>query len=462
MASAPVDPATITGASGGTLPFRRRFGYGAGDFAFNLYFTTAGLYLLYYYTDVLGLPPATAGWVFASALIWDAVFDPLMGYLANRTRTRWGRYRPYLLFGAVPLAAAWALMFLPTGLTGTALVMFTVATHMLFRTLFAVVSMPYLALSAVMTSDSHERGVLAGFRMVAAASCGLFSAFWTLKLVERFGGGSAGFLATAILFGSLATLILIFCFWNTREAVEEVDAPPAPSIADMLRMLRSNRAFWLVSAAMLSAAVGGTMFQKTLPYYFKYGLGREDLIGTALALLTGAIVLSIPFWTAVMKRTSKRNVWMSGIAIMLTTYPMVWLVPETPAMLLPPLVLAGFGAGAGYLCFWAMMPDTVEYGEWRTGTKAEGAVFGMVSLIQKAGLGIAAGILGELLGAIGYTANTAQSADTLAAMKFIMLGMPIAFALTALAFISFYPLDRRTHDRMLATIKRRKTRKRQA
>jgi len=92
------------------LPFRRRFGYGIGDFGFNLFFTTASLYLLFYYTDVLGLPPATAGWVFAVALIWDAVFDPLMGYLANRTRTRWGRYRPYLLFGAIPLAASWVLM----------------------------------------------------------------------------------------------------------------------------------------------------------------------------------------------------------------------------------------------------------------------------------------------------------------------------------------------------------------
>jgi GPH family glycoside/pentoside/hexuronide:cation symporter len=127
---------------------------------------------LLYYTDVLGLAPATAGWIFAAALAWDAVTDPVMGYIASRTRTRWGRYRPYLLFGAVPLAASWALIFLPTGFTGTALTLFALAAHMLFRTCYTVVSMPYVSLSAVMTSDSHERGVLAGFRMVAATGGG--------------------------------------------------------------------------------------------------------------------------------------------------------------------------------------------------------------------------------------------------------------------------------------------------
>lgn len=434
-----------------------RWGYGGGDFAFNLFFTTASLFLLFYYTDVLGLSPATGGWIFAVALIWDAGFDPLMGYLANRTRTRWGRYRPYLLFGAVPLAAAWALMFLPTGLDGTALVVFATVTHILFRTLFAAVNMPFLALSAVLTDDSGERGVLAGIRMVAGAGAGLFSALVTLKLVAVFGGGQPGFLATAIVFGAVAVAILLTVFALTREAAAPSDEV-RPSLRDMLRMLARNRAFWIVSAAMLLGSVGNTFFQKTLPYYFKYLMGREDLIGPALGILAGSVMLSIPLWTWLAKRRSKRIAWIAGAGAGTLGAGLLWLAPATPVAVLPILVLIGAGAGAGYLGFWSMMPDTVEYGEWCAGVRAEGAVFGFVSLIQKAGLGLAAAALGEALAAIGYRANVAQTPETLAAMRVVMIGLPALCTVLAAAAIAFYPLDARTHGRIVRGLARRRAR----
>lgn len=440
------------------LSFGRKLGYGVGDFGFNLFFTTAGLYLLYYYTDVLGLSPATAGWVFAVALIWDAVFDPVMGYLANRTRTRWGRYRPYILFGAVPLAASWALIFLPTGLTGTALLLFALAAHMLFRTLYAVVSMPYLALTAVITSDSAERGVLAGIRMVSAATCGLFAAFSTLRLVETFGGGQPGFLRVALLYGAIACVLFAIVVASTREQETPADATPDPSVGDMLRMLRANNAFWLVAAAMLAASVAGTMFNKTLPYYFKYAFGREDLIGPVLTAATAAVTLSIPFWIWVMKRTSKRTMWASGLLISLVVYPCLWFAPEQPDVWIPLIAAAGFAAGASYLGFWSTIPDTIEYGDWRSGVRAEGAVFGIVSLVQKGGLGLAAAGLGELLQSAGYRANQAQSAETLAAMKAILLALPFAFALVTLVAVSLYPIDHRLHERLTRALGRRRRR----
>lgn len=437
------------------LGFWQRFGYGVGDFAFNLFFATAGLYLLFYYTDVLGLSPAIAGWVFAGALIWDAVFDPVMGYVASRTRTRWGRYRPYLLFGAVPLALAWAAMFLPTGLKGSALVLFAAASHILFRTLYAVVSMPFLALSAVLTSDSHERGVLAGFRMAAAASCGLFAAFSTLKLVEAFGGGTTGFFITALVYGALSTAVLIFVFASTSEAIIADDAPQ-PKIGEILAMLRGNRAFWIVGTAMLFASFASTFFQKSVPYYFKYTLGREDLIGLALTVLTGAVTLSIPLWTYLMKRTSKRTMWLSGLGVGFVGYGALWLAPSNPTTVILILPLLGVGAGAGYIGFWAMMPDTVEYGEFRSGVRAEGAIFGLVSLIQKAGLGLAAAALGELLSFIGYRANVGQSPETLLALKILMVAVPATLALAVAIAIFFYPLDQHTHGRMVRVIARRR------
>ena len=436
------------------LPFRRRFGYGVGDLAFNLYFTTASLFLLLYYTDVVGLSPATGGWIFAAALAWDAVLDPVMGYIASRTRTRWGRYRPYLLFAAVPLAASWALIFLPTGFTGTALTIWALAAHMLFRTVYTIVSMPYLSLSAVMTRDSTERGILASFRMIAATGAGLVISFFTLDLVKALGGGDdmRGFLMVAVLFGILATLILWFTFANTRE---EVSAPDErlPDAADMIRMLRANSAFWLVAGMMLMAAMASTFFSKAIPYFFKYGVLREDLIGTALATLTGCAMLSIPVWTQVMKRTSKRVVAMSGPALACLVYVAFWLVPmERADLLIPVLAISGFATGAGYLTFWAMIPDTVEFGEWRTGIRAEGMIFGFVSFIQKAALGLGVGLLGEVLGTIGYVANQPQTPQTLENLRQMMLVAPLCFAIAAVTLISFYPLDRKRHARLVRAL----------
>lgn len=444
--------------TGSTLPLRRKVGYGVGDFGFNLFFTTAGLFLLFYYTDVLGLSPATAGWVFAVALIWDALFDPVMGYVANRTRTRWGRYRPYLLFGAIPLSASWMLIFLPTGLTGTALLLFALAAHVLFRTLYAVVSMPYLALTAVITSDSAERGAVAGVRMAFAATCGLFAAFSTLKLVELFGGGQRGFLWTAVLFGCLAAVIFGIVFVSTDEGAVSETLAPEPRVSDMLRMLRSNTAFWLVAAAMLAASFAGTMFSKTLPYWFKYQLGRPDLIGPALTVLTAAVTVSIPLWTTVMRRTSKRTMWLCGLAVSFMAYPALWIAPERSDVWMPLLALAGLGSGASYIGFWAAIPDTVEYGDWRSGVRSEGAIFGIVSLVQKAGLGLAAAALGELLSLAGYRANTAQTPETLASMKLILLGMPLLFNTLTLTAVFLYPLDHRLHGRLRRALSRRDAR----
>ena len=436
------------------LPLAQRLGYGIGDFGFNLFFTTASLFLLFYYTDVLGLPAATAGWVFAVALIWDALFDPVMGYVANRTRTRWGRYRPYLLFGGLPLAASWTLMFLPVPFTGGALVMFATATHILFRTLYAMVSMPFLALSATMTRDSHERGVLASIRMVAATSCGLFAALFTLKLVAALGGGSIGFFWTAAVYGALATLIFLIVFFCSVETAAD-RAEASPTFGEMVRSLRGNRAFWIVCAAMLASAFGGTLLTKTLPYYFKYALHRPDLIGLGLAALTAAVALSMPVWMMVMKRTSKRTMWLSGAGVALIGYALLWRAADSPTAIMLPLALIGFGVGASYLGFWAMMPDTVEYGQYKTGIRSEGGVFGVVSLIQKTALGLAAALLGELLSLAGYRANMAQSADTLQAMKLIMIGGAAALVSIAAIVIAFYPIDARLHARLRKAIDRR-------
>lgn len=439
------------------LSWPSRLGYGVGDMGFNLFFTTASLFLLLFYTDVAGLPPSTAGWIMAAALVWDAITDPAMGYLASRTRSRWGRYRPWILFGAVPLAASWALIFLPTGLTGTALALWALAAQMLFRTCYTIVSMPYVSLSAAMTTDSRERGVLAAIRMLSATAAGLGIALSTLPLVERLGGGdeALGFFRVALLYGLLACALLALVFATSREDPAAHEAP-LPSAADMIRMLSRNRAFWLVAGSLLMASFGSTFFGKTIPYHLKYDGDRAALIGPALATITGCAFLAIPLWTALMQRTSKRIVSLSGSVLGILAYFLFYLVGSTPTPMFLTLALLGVSAGAAYLTFWAMLPDTVEYGEWRTGVRAEGIIFGFISFVQKAALGIAVGLLGEMLSAIGYVANQPQSPETLGDIRLVMLWVPILCAAAGATFIWRYPIDAATHAGLVQQIRERR------
>jgi GPH family glycoside/pentoside/hexuronide:cation symporter len=282
-------------------------------------------------------------------------------------------------------------------------------------------------------------------------------AFFTLQLVDLFGGGREGFFAVSILYGTVATAIFVLVFWSVDEVAVPVDVP-APDLRQTAAMLRGNTAFWIVAVAMLLGGIGGTVANKMLPYYFKYALAREDLIGPALGASALAIMLSIPVWSWVMQRWSKRVMWISGMAVGVAGYAAFWFAPDVPAILVGILMLMGFGGGAGYIGFWAMMPDTVEYGEWQSGFRSEGGIFGIVILIQKAALGLAAAGLGEMLGLIGYVANQPQSVETLWLMKVIMIVGPAGLAIAAAVAISFYPVNAAKHARLVHALANRRAR----
>jgi glycoside/pentoside/hexuronide:cation symporter, GPH family len=449
-----------TEAPPGTEPIGlgRIAGYGAGDFAFNLFFTFCSLFLLYFYTDVLGLSATTAGLIIMAALIWEGVTDPVMGIIANRTRTRFGRYRPYLLYGAVPLALAYVAMFVPTGLTGQALVLYALLTHLLFRTLYTVVNIPYIALSAQMTRDSLVRGQLAGARMLFAIGCGLTMAAISLPLVKQFGGGNEGFFILTSIYAAAAVVILILCFGVTRE-VDAGEAQDHPTLGDMFAAMRTNTPFQLLLGATILGAIGSTMSGKVLLYYMKYYAGSESAMTTGLTVSLLAAALAMVPWIYVTKRTSKRIVWLSGTAISASSALAIFLIaPKVGATLWALLALGGIGNAAFVLTFWSMLPDTVEYGEWKTGTRAEGAIFGFIIFAQKIALGIGTGLIGILLDSIGYVPNVAQAPATLDGILVLMTIVPLSLNLLAGSIIWFYPLDQQTHKRIVSEISGAKSR----
>ena len=439
------------------LGWGQKIGYGSGDFAFNLYWQGISLYLFYFYTDVLGLPNAMAGIIYAIGSFWDAGTDPIMGYLADRTRTRWGRYRPYLLFVPIPIALGYImLLWYPGDMSLTSLGIVALIGQLVFRLLFTMASTPYSALMARMTKNSEDRAGMAGARMLFAY-LGAFSVVALAGgLLENADKDSNAFMSLAIISGLLATVIFWICFAICREPPEDDAQAPNLTIKQSFASLRQNTPFLIVFAAVVLMTTGTTVIGKTMIYFFEYQMGDRN--GAQIALmafgLTGLLV--IPFWTFVTLKTSKRLVWMVG-SFFLSLALLAFLVnPATSQnMVILNYIAMSFGAGAFAITFWGMLPDTVEYGEWKTGHRVESMVFGFATFAQKSAVALSALILGVLLDVIGYQAGIVQSEKTLSGLRMIIVFVPLAGVATSVACIYFYPLSPQRHADIVAELQSR-------
>ncbi len=450
-------PESIAAAASRPIPLYRKLAIGVGDFGFNFYWQIASLYLLYFYTDVLKLPPATAGAIYMAALIWDAILDPVVGLYVDKTRSRFGRYRIYLVLGSLPLAASFVLMLMPPTYPASGAVVLTLLSHIAFRTFYAIASVPYAALSARVTRDAGDRADITAARMVSAALSSVLVATATMPFVswlEAASGRRAAWIIIAAIYALLATAIVQFSAHASKglDAPSEHDAA-GPTLSEKLRATRANWPLLLVLLAVGVTSFVNTIFQKNVLYYFKYVVGNAKLGGLALGLWALVTVLCVPLWTAVARRWGKRNAWLAGIVPYLVG-TLLWRFADGhgTTALFAALACMAVGMAAYYVSFWAMLPDTVEYGEWKAGIRSESLAFGLLVFGQKAALGLGAGGLGLMLSRVGYVADGVQNAGVLDAIKAAMLWMPLGGGLIAAALIAFYPISPTRHRAMVEEI----------
>jgi GPH family glycoside/pentoside/hexuronide:cation symporter len=439
------------------LSLGRKLGFTVGEYACNLYWQSLSIFLLFFYTDAVGLSAATAGFIYMVASIWDGAIDPIIGAIADRTRTRYGRYRGYILFGSVPLAAAFALLYYKPPLTGAALVAWMLIAHMIFRTTYAVLSIPYTSLNARVTSSSTERSTLAGLRIIFAVLAGMTIAFFTQPLVAAFGGPKQGFFWTACIFAAMATVVFPLVFASTREPPEDRTAEPVLQLRDYWRSILVNRAFWVVMACIVCCVICSTTLTKSVLYYFKYYLNDESASRTALSLQSASGLVIVPLWMLASRWLGKRNAWFVGSALGLAG--LAWFavtevrsVPLTIAFLVY-MNVAVLGLA---MTFWSMLPDTVEYGEWRSGRRTESFVFGLGQFFLKVSLGFGAGLFGWALDIVGYVPNVAQSDATLQGMKTVMVMFPSLGLLLGCAAMMLYPMRNGVHESIVQQLEERR------
>lgn len=440
------------------LSVARKVGFTIGDYGFNLYWQSVSLFLMFYYTDAIGLSATTAGLIYMAASIFDGVIDPIMGAFADRTRTRWGRYRPYILWGTVPLALSFAALYYKPGLDAFGITAVVCATHLLFRVCYTIGSIPYISLTARVTSSSSERSTIAGFRMTFANLAGMTVAYSTQPLVQYFGAGdqARGFFYVACVLAIIASCTFPIVFLSTREPPPTHDEP-IPRLRDYWVTLRHNRAFWIVVIGVLGGSVATTTLSKTVIYYFKYFLDAEESARYALTAKTGLAILIVASWVYVTRFIGKRHAWFVTTAW--GCAGLVWFyVADVSTVLAATMffVLMHVCSVGIHLTYWSMLPDTVEYGEWRTGVRAESLVFGFAIFCQKTALGLAAGLLGVALDFVGFVPNVAQTPQTLHGMKMIIILLPVAGMAVAAAAMYFYPLRPGVHEKIVAELAARR------
>ncbi len=415
--------------------------FAAGDFAFNLYWQAVGLYLLFFYIDVLALPPAVAGAVFTIGALWDGIADLVAGAIAQR---RGVSYRRWVGRGAVPLGAGFVAMFAAAGHG----VGWLLAAQLAFRTAYAFTNVPYAAWTTRLSGRREDRTLLAGLRMMFGALAAIAVAAALPVLAARLRAtGIGGFPLAAALLAIVATPLLLLVAAIVPEPVggEEVIDPVDMGLRGQMTALLANRAFVTLNLAAAAGGGAAALLGQSVLYYYRYSLGDPGGGPRTLAAMALASVVFVPFWTWLATRVSARATWLIagvGATSLLSVAALLPLDTGVAAALFLVAMQAAFGGFQ--LAAWAMLPDTVDWGERQRGVRVEALAFGAFAFVQKAALAGAGLVIGMVYAASGFVAGASQPAGAVAAIRWLMLAGPAVLIALSVAAILANPLRRGT------------------
>ena len=460
------------------IRLREKIGYGMGDMSSSMFWKIFGAYLMIFYTDVFGLPAAVVGTMFAVTRVWDSVFDPFVGVVADRTTTRMGKFRPYLLWLAIPFALIGVLTFVTPSFGMQGKIVYAYFTYTLMMMVYSAINVPYASLLGVISPDPGDRNVLATFRMVFAYVGSFVVLLLFMPLVNAFGGEAAdgtmvGWMtrpqfawAMAVVIVAVACALLFFgCFSLTRERVKPVTGKRTPLRTD-LRDLLHNRPWWILLGAGVASLVFNSIRDGATVYYFKYfvdetAFGKVTFLGIPfvlsglyLALGQAANIIGVILAAPVSNRIGKRRTFMAAMALATLLSLVFWFFDKDELTLIFVFqVLISICAGSIFPLLWSMYADCADYSELKTGNRATGLIFSSSSMSQKLGWAIGTALTGWMLGAFGFVANSVQTPETINGIRMFLSILPAAGAFVSLVFIAFYPLSENRMKEITAELK---------
>ena len=438
------------------LSKKEKIGYGLGDMASNLYFQTFVVFMPIFYTDVFGLAPAAMGTMMLFSRFWDAANDPLMGMIADRTDTKWGKFRPYIAGFAIPIGLAGFFAFNTPNFGASGNLIYAYVTYILLMMMYTGVNVPYAALMGVITPNSAERTSVSQYRFAFAFIGQFIAGAVTLGLVEYFGSGNEaiGWRMVMVLYGIVAAALLFGTFSLTKERVLP-KVSKQNRIKDDLKNLMKNKPWILMGLATFFQLTFIVMRGSSTTYYFRYFVGNQELnllgmnIDLGYALFTSSFIgvgtvatfIGALLTSRINKYFSKKTIYsrfliMSAICSLLFYF----LAPENIILIYTLNALVSFFFGSVSVTQWAMYTDTADYGEWKFGRRSTALIMAASLFALKMGLTAGGTIVGWVLEGYGFVANEIQTESTLLGIKMLMSVFPALFGIIGGFLVLFYPI----------------------
>lgn len=423
------------------LTFRQKVGYASGNAGKSVVWSTFEYFFLFFLTELWGVPPAQAGIIILAALLWDAVTDPLLGYIADRSHSRWGKYTPYLIFGAPACGVSFTLLFFDPGWEGSAMAGYALGVGLLFRTCYTVCDVPHNALLARISEGSRDASLLSGLRFFFSSAGALAV---SLAAVALFGNSAnetraERFLICAFAAGFVYVITIWTAAFSTRALDRQLpDESAGVSVKRTLRSLCENRQFLLLLAIAFCQVATIPMFSKGVAFFAKDVVGDERWTSQALICLTLAQAAAMPLWIAVSARHEKRAALIAAYALFLCGACGFAVAGSHQSWGFLTILLIGVGVGGMNMLIWAMLPDVINYGQQRTGQRVEAAAVSIFLLALKSGVGLSAMLTGLMLSAAGYSGGETPSPASRAGLLVLMCGIPATGAAICAATASFY------------------------
>lgn len=453
------------------IKLREKVGYGFGDMASSMFWKLFGSYLMIFYTDVFGLPAAVVGTMFLVTRIWDSAFDPIVGAIADRTHSRWGKFRPYLLYLSVPFAVIGILTFMTPDLSDMGKVVYAYITYSLMMMVYSAINVPYASLLGVMSAEPKDRNILSTYRMTFAYIGSFIALLLFMPMVNYFSQGydeQYGWVMSVVVIAVMCALLFYGCFAWTKERVKPIKQQQS-SLKDDLTDLLNNRPWWILLGAGVAALVFNSIRDGATVYYFKYFVIEEDyatasflgisfvMSGLYLAVGQAANIVGVILAAPVSNRIGKKATYM-GAMIIATVFSILfyWLEKDDIAMIFVFQILISVCAGSIFPLLWSMYADCADYSELRTGNRATGLIFSSSSMSQKFGWAIGSAITGWLLAYFGFQANVIQSEETIRGIRLFLSFLPAIGTVLSVVFISMYPLSEKKMEEIARNLEQKR------
>ncbi|MBB6672380.1 MFS transporter [Cohnella nanjingensis] len=424
------------------MPLKEKLAFGAGAFGKDFVYLFITLYILYFFTDVLQISAVTAGTILLVVRLIDAGFDLPFGFAVDKTRSRWGKLRPYLLFGAIPYGIVTALLFYTPDLSGSGKIYYAFSFYLLISILYSVISIPHAALNTVMTDSMKERAQLSTILLIFSGMAITLVSSVTLPIVALFPNEQAGYLFMGATVGLVAIVLILVCFKGTSEQIADSERQAAIPFKVAIRTIFTNKPYLALSVSFFMLQVCFGVRGAASIYYFIYNVGNVNLF-SMVSLVGGLAGLGLQFFApAFIMKFGKRSLYIWTGVLLIADLAAIYMAPTGSVPLVFILnTLASILAGLSMLAAWASLPDAIDYSVRRNGLHIEGMYYSLYNFLQKLGSSVAGGLSGVVLAAYGYQTGGAPTADSLEGIRVTSTLIPAACAVVFTIAMLFY----RTH-----------------